>query len=422
MQVLLRLFNMEIEAADGSKIPRSSVEKYLQSEDYKTIIRDHLALGGVTHKDRKVEAQYSDIIGPDDQILISENATHYITKIYVKDNDPYCYAIVEVLDPENYSGERKANIQNLIGDLKSGVVLPCSVVIQAMWSYDNIATEIIRIKGVDFTLNPSFKGSGIEKVFSVHKEVQKIERNDTESNAVLTFSSTVQIMDQTIYSKSDIAKKFGLNSKEYKAVKLLDDNEKVTEDELNRIIDNAQLPKIKTVAEEHAIVPDLTKDYPEGYWDEGEEKDLSQVTSVRDRMYLIKYPRITKINQVLRGYKLYYKERGNVITPEEMKVLVKLLTQDLSIMIREVAMDIKQGKFLSQLYALQQFGDQRMVDAAKKLSTAYRYVLLSEERLGFIPETKYVAWKAALREFYEAMVKYCFGESTNVDLTINEIN
>jgi hypothetical protein len=91
-------------------------------------------------------------------------------------------------------------------------------------------------------------------------------------------------------------------------------------------------------------------------------------------------------------------------------------------MIREVAMDIKQGKFLSQLYALQQFGDQRMVDAAKKLSTAYRYVLLSEERLGFIPETKYVAWKAALREFYEAMVKYCFGESTNVDLTINEIN
>ena len=64
------------------------------------------------------------------------------------------------------AGERKDKIVNEIGMLSSGVKLPVSVVIQALWSKRNVAEKIVRIKGFDFTLNPSFKGAGDVEVYS----------------------------------------------------------------------------------------------------------------------------------------------------------------------------------------------------------------------------------------------------------------
>lgn len=196
MQVLLKLFNMEAQAADGSTIPRSSVEKYLASKDYKEVIDKRLALGGVTHKDRKVDPKYEDTIAPDDQILVDENVTHYISKIYIKSGDPYCYAEIQVLDPKDYSGKRKDNIENLMADLRSGIKLPCSVVIRAMWSYSNVAEEIIRISGVDFTLGPSFEGSGTIKVFSATNR-----SGDKNGKSFSSVSEVVGIDDRIITLK-----------------------------------------------------------------------------------------------------------------------------------------------------------------------------------------------------------------------------
>lgn len=173
MKILVKLYNMEDPAADGSIIPRQQTSNYLASEEYKRMTDEHLALCGITHKDRVLGPDLKNVVGPDDQVLINENYIGYIDQIFIRDStDKYCYAYIQVFDPDQFSGKAKDQITNFIGFMKAGTKLPCSVVIQAMWSPSNRAERIIRIKGMDFTLNPSFKGSGTVKVMS-HKEENK---------------------------------------------------------------------------------------------------------------------------------------------------------------------------------------------------------------------------------------------------------
>lgn len=178
MRVLVKLYNMVDPAADGSVIPRQQTEQYLNSEDYRTIISDKLALCGFTHKDRVLDSKYKNVVGPDDQVLINNNSVGYIEKIFLREaGDKYCYAFIKVFDPQNFSGALKDNITNFSGMMEEGVKLPSSVVIQAMWSPSGRAERIIRIKGMDFTMNPSFKGSGTIKMMSV----KDVEETDTKT-------------------------------------------------------------------------------------------------------------------------------------------------------------------------------------------------------------------------------------------------
>jgi len=165
---------MEDPAADGSIIPRQQTSNYLSSDEYRRMTEEHLALCGITHKDRVLEPALKNVVGPDDQVLIHGNHIGYIDQIFIRDsNDKYCYAYIQVFDPDQFSGEVRDRITNFIGLMKAGTKLPCSVVIQAMWSPSNRAERIIRIKGMDFTLNPSFKGSGTVKVMSHKGEAKK---------------------------------------------------------------------------------------------------------------------------------------------------------------------------------------------------------------------------------------------------------
>lgn len=167
MRVLVKLYNMVDPAADGSVIPRQQTIQYLASSDYESVISNRVALCGFTHKDRVLDSQYKNVVGPDDQVLINGNYVGYIDKIFVRDEgDKYCYAFITIFDPDNFSGVVRDNIINFRGLMGVGVKLPSSVVIQAMWSPSNRAERIIRIKGMDFTQNPSFKGSGTVKVMS----------------------------------------------------------------------------------------------------------------------------------------------------------------------------------------------------------------------------------------------------------------
>lgn len=243
MDVLIRLYNMVNPAADGSIISREVTEEYLQSEDYKTIIRDKIALGGKTHKDRTVGDEYRSSIGPDDEVLVRRNSLFYIKKIFTKPDSDFCWAIISIFNPDNFSGELRDEIVNLRGLLKEGTKLPCSVVIQAVWAADNRCLKIIRIKGVDFTMNPSFTGSGTEKLMSVHvisdvnetkmfSEVEGVKRG----TRLFSFQTEVEKDEQVfgelleeykkkirgevndkVFTKREILLKYGRGSKEYKA-------------------------------------------------------------------------------------------------------------------------------------------------------------------------------------------------------------
>lgn len=173
----VKLFNTIDYAADGSQIPRRSCEEYLTSVNYEKSIRNKTAIGGLTHKDRRLRPEFKGIVGNDDQVFINDNATHYITRLYFKDQaDNFFYSDAETFDPELFAGKRAENIQNVVGMLASGVRMPVSCVIQALWSKRNVAEKIIMMKGFDFTQNNSFKGAelvGDIKIFS-----ETIEDND----------------------------------------------------------------------------------------------------------------------------------------------------------------------------------------------------------------------------------------------------
>jgi len=176
----VKLFDTESLAADGSNIPRRSCEAYITGPDYPIIIRDRVSIGGLTHKDRKLRPELKGLVGMDDQVLINDNALFYITKLFFKEGDNFFYARARTFDPELFAGKRAENIYNLIGMLKSGVRMPVSVVIQALWSKRGTAEKIIRIKGFDFTQNPSFKGAGDIKVFSQTIEDKQIVATEEE--------------------------------------------------------------------------------------------------------------------------------------------------------------------------------------------------------------------------------------------------
>jgi len=289
MKFLVKLFDTTQKASDDSLIPREQVEEYLQSEDYKNIIANRLSVGGVTHKDRRMDPTYGELIGPDDLTLVNDNITHYITKIFLKDNDNFAYAIAETFDPDLFSGARRDNIINVIGLLKSGVRPPISIVIQALWDTREVCKKIIRIKGFDITWSPAFEGAGVETVFEADnfKNLSK-ESEDRRvfSDSLLTgkyegcrmitktfsVNSVVQISNDKyfpnevlmggsnpsqvvtwfedkksndkFYTRSEIIQKFGLNSEIAKKTRfmseipkgMVDEYEKNTLDNIDKVI------------------------------------------------------------------------------------------------------------------------------------------------------------------------------------------
>ena len=177
IKFLVRLFDTTTKAADGSVIPRGVCEEYLRSDDYKEVMQNKIAWGGITHKDRKIDPKYDGIIGIDDQVLVSENASHYLTKMYFKDaQDPVLYGEAETFDPSLFAGKRAEIIQNVIGMIKTGVKMNISIVIQALWDSNNMCRKIIRLKGFDFTQNNSFPNAGLVKTMSVAEINPKDER------------------------------------------------------------------------------------------------------------------------------------------------------------------------------------------------------------------------------------------------------
>lgn len=199
----VRLFDTTSLAADGSNIPRRSCEEYIASPDYKIIVRDKVAIGGLTHKDRRLTPDLKGLVGMDDQVLINDNALFYITRLYFKEGDEFLYARARTFDPDLFAGKRAENIYNLIGMLKSGVRMPISVVIQAMWSKRGVAERIIRIKGFDFTQNPSFKGAGDIHVFSETIEDKQICATEEEIKSYSDAYSDGELELRTVVYSSE---------------------------------------------------------------------------------------------------------------------------------------------------------------------------------------------------------------------------
>lgn len=162
MECLIRLFQCDVPASDGSVIPRSVVQSYLMSDEYKKANANKTMLGGITHIDRFL-SENDEGIGEDDRTLINRNTTHYIKDLHFGD-DNFVIATLVVLDETNFDDDTKANIRYLKGLLSNGVLPPGSVVISANWDSNEVARKINSINGWDVTRNPSFEGSEVFKI------------------------------------------------------------------------------------------------------------------------------------------------------------------------------------------------------------------------------------------------------------------
>lgn len=477
MDVLLRLYNMVNPAADGSIISREVTEEYLQSEDYKTIIREKIALGGKTHKDRNVDDEYRASVGPDDQVLIDMNSLFYIKKIFTKPDSDFCWAIIHIYDPANFSGKLHDEIVNLRGMLKEGTKLPCSVVIQAVWAPDNRCLKIIRIKGVDFTLNPSFAGSGTEKLMSVHilsneNETKMFSDVKGVKTGVRAFGLTTEVsFDGTqneetvdnhddVWTKRDIILTFGRNSDEYKAFALtqkLTDRSILKKDELTKAVEalhkgtdsvsqdeflkdlgDVVTPENKELflqlyhrgpGQIQQLVSAVPKDDPN--YNEliktrlinflktmpTSDKIFSLGTVIVDKFKVTQYPRVLRFLFVIRLYKQFWLANEKNMDEEKRRQLEEIFIADVMYLIKDALEYIKLGFNLSSYYQMGGLNPD-LSRAARILSYYYRRLLVSEDVLGFIPAGIYKGWNQSLVDFLQVLITYTFGARlSNVNLS-----
>jgi len=473
MRVLVKLYNMIDPAADGSTIPREQTETYIKSEDYRTIIADKVALCGFTHKDRVLLQEYKNVIGPDDQVLVTGNYVGYISKIFTKEGDKYCYAYITIFDPDDFSGATRDNIINFKGLMKQGVKLPSSVVIQAMWSPSGKAERIIRIKGMDFTQNPSFKGSGTVKTMSVMaSEEHAVDTKLFSANGV---SSDCKVMTKAFsmgslevisiedgsaksqknfsglsgkksYTRQEIVMKYGLNHPIAQATKNFTE---VSDELLNK------LSTIDTVEEVMKVIDDLVKDEEKDAMKEFIKKNnptfmqvlisipkddpnhdqllkeslvhyigsipdgvkvFSTVNSIKDRFMAMRYPRFALIKRIFDNYSYYYRSHKENFDNDDLKNLSALLKEDIRCLISLVSEEIYNGSNLSQMYQLIRFGNP-IYESGIALSKIYRRLMISENVMGFIPPGIYEKWAEELAKFYNLINDYVFEPNMAMKVT-----
>lgn len=426
----VKLFDTTSVAADGSTIPRRSCEAYLSSDDYVKVINDRLGIGGESHKDRKLKQDLRGLVGMDDQVLINNNALHYYTKLYFKPGDNFLYADAVTFDPDLFAGERKDKIVNEIGMLSSGVKLPVSVVIQALWSKRNVAEKIVRIKGFDFTLNPSFKGAGDVEVYSpenlddssfsdaeIKQFSEGVEGDFNIQTKIFSCTGEVIVLDDQntlnydrVFSDGsgsvdyfDVVRVYGINSPQVKIISK-EEGKRIEKSKLEEAANN-KLLKSRHKSDD---VPDTSKKVFSEDSSIEDTNTYSTVSSISDRLVISEQPRLTKMSRLISGYKSIVESRE--YNSNQLLKLKLLFIQDLNLLIKEVLPEIKKGRTFNSLYALSRFGDE-VKSTSDTLSDTYRKMLISESVMKFVPKTLYGVWLSDIQDFYRAILEYVFGES-----------
>lgn len=168
MKVLVKLFTTQSRASDNSLIPRSVVETYLQSEEYKNAIDRGLMIGSKTHLDRNISARGEEAaagkgtIGKDDNILRFFTGISVIEKIFLPEDpsDEWVYAIQRFFNPDDMDEESAKSIRQIEGMIKNGVKISTSAVVIGYWNEDEVCERLVQIRGNDVTLNPAFSKGG----------------------------------------------------------------------------------------------------------------------------------------------------------------------------------------------------------------------------------------------------------------------
>lgn len=393
MRCKCKILSLSDPASDGSMVSREVIEAYINSDECKEALRLHKMLGTLTHRSRSVVSNFpeqgaalSKVIGSDDSALVvSEKApapTHYVEKLYVEDG--WLWGVLKVLDEEGMDDIAIQNIRRLSGLLKQSIMPGVSAVIVGYWkgiSGSDHLEKLVNLKGVDITLNPSWKKAGIMEIMDGEDE----EREFSEIN----------------YTPADF-KYSGMKVKTFSDLSSLG----VDAPKSSKI--NGQFTSLK--AKEFSC-DGATTIFEEEVGNVEEQKEFS-VAAVKDRLREAKFSPRVYFRRIYMNYRQAVKSLGGVgkIKPEDEKILRALFTSDVLYILNLITPDVIQGKQINTLLGCSAASKTARLEA-QKLQIPLRMAMLESKRQGFVSKVRYQKLQEAYLSFIKGLMEDVFGNN-----------
>lgn len=397
MRCKCKILSLSEPASDGSMVSKEVIETYLNSEECKEALRLHKMLGTLTHRSRSVAsnfpesgAQLSKVIGSDDSALVvSEKApspTHYVESLYVEDG--WLWGVIKVLEEDGMDDIAIQNIRRLSGLLKQSIMPGVSAVIVGYWkgvSGSDHLEKLVNLKGIDVTLNPSWKKAGI-------MEIMDGETTEDEKQ----FSEVSYTPEDFKYTGMKVKAFSDINSLGISAPK----SSKINGQFTNLKAKEFSCDGATTMFEEVAVSTSSQ---------EGEQKNFT-MAAVKDRLREAKFSPRVYFRRIYLNYRQAVKSLGGVgkLNPEDEKILKALFTSDVLYILNLITPEVIKGKQINTLLGCSAVSKTARVEA-QKLQIPLRMAMLESKRQGFVSKVRYQKLQDAYLSFIKGLMEDVFG-------------
>lgn len=377
-----------VPASDGSIVPFDIMNDYIKSQECQDALRDHKMIGSLSHRCRSIASSFPDAansaltktVGKDDSlIIVSEQAptpTHYIDDLYIEDGWLWCE--IKILEETGMDDLAIQNIRRLKGMLSQGILPGISAVIVGYWKGNgdgkcDVLQKCVALKGIDITLNPSWKAAGVTEVLSYNEGTEKG------------------------FSESEDDFKFdGVKVKTFSDLGSLG----ITAPKSSKI--NGQFTKLAAkVFSANGVVEEIE--------DSRVQKQFSAMT-VNERVKFAKLSPRERFRRLILDYRQALKTQGGIdkISPETLKVMKSLFTSDVLNIMNVVTPLVLEGKNLVTVLGAGSLGVQ-VRKACQAMMIPYKLALQEMKKQGFVSKMRMQKIQAAYTDFISALQDYVFG-------------
>ena len=374
----------------------------------------HKMIGSLSHRARALNANFPDtgatlskVVGKDDSmIIVSDKAptpTHYVDKMYIEDGWLICE--IELLDESVMDDFAAQNIKRLKGMLRNGILPGVSAVIVGFWQSDNgthgdYLKKLVQFKGIDVTLNPSWKAATI-------LDVQEDENADSEKE----FSEIEYTPDDFKFS--------GVKVKAFSDLSSIYSGPKSSKIDGQYTTLKAKVFSADGVVEEMVIVPEdeVQKEFTEEEPKVEEQKEFTQAR-VREELREMKLGLRMSFRRCLLSYRQAIKSMGGAekIDPEDLKTLKSMLNAEVLMILNKCTDQVIEGKQINTLLGTSSISKNLRV-AGQKLQLPLRQAHLEARKQGYVTKMRYQKLQAAYLDFTKAVIEDVFGpESDKMNL------
>ena len=379
---LLRVWDVNVPASDGSVISRQVFEEYLRSPQYQEQIEAGNALGSMTHISRDTKhlankiGDVSKLIGKDDQMLLANEPAAAppvwrIKRLFF--DGSWLMAEMDILDEENADELMKNSITRLKSLLSQGVLLGVSAVIVAFWDGGkggaDVCQKIHSIKSIDITQNPS------------QKKARIVDIMDSEGDSILddvrSFSETEETQ---MKSGVPVTKTFS----DYPGI--------------------SELPKTSKVGLKYATLK------VKQFSCLSEVKTFS-VATVKERVRYGKMSPRMQFRRLMIDYKGALKAGGNNLSDSDKQIMKSLFTNDILLLIKQIHPEILKGKQIATLLGASSISKNARL-AAQRLQLPYRLAMQQISKTGTLSKDRMSKLQSCWTEFTQSLVDEVFEGKT----------